>query len=396
MIGERLYQARLLAGLTQDALAGALTRQGHPATKAVISKYEHNKSTPSAGFLLLTASILNVPPSYFTHQPSLRVVWQAFRRADGLADGDQHAVKTYAADLAELHIELYTLLYPHPKPSLPAPVVVRSNEDAEAAAAQLRDFWGLDDHPIDSLTHTAESNRVIVVGWRKGGEKFDGLSGWGGETHPVTVINLATSLDRRRSTLAHELGHLVMNMAHIDQESEVEKLAQRFAAAFLVPAARARDELGTRRTHLSLDEIGILKRKYGLSMSAWIHRAHSLEIISGQLARTLHKEMNQRGWLKPEPVEFIADETPTQLDQMAHRAVSEGLMSADRIHRAYPDWVAAGPMHAAAGHLTVHDLLAMPEKQRNEIIADAFALAAAEDFETFDASDDLDFNDAAF
>ncbi len=80
MIGERIRQARLLAGLTHQALADALTDAGHPATKAVISKYEKNKSAPSAQFLLLAASILAVPASYFTHQLTLKVNWLAFRR----------------------------------------------------------------------------------------------------------------------------------------------------------------------------------------------------------------------------------------------------------------------------------------------------------------------------
>jgi len=47
-------------------------------------------------------------------------------------------------------------------------------------------------------------------------------------------------------------------------------------------------------------------------------------------------------------------------------------------------------------HLTVYDLLAMPEEQRQKVMAEAFALAANEEFETFDAYDEIDFNDAAF
>ena len=48
MIGERIRQARLLAGLTQETVAHRLTEKGHPATKAVISKYENNKSVPAS------------------------------------------------------------------------------------------------------------------------------------------------------------------------------------------------------------------------------------------------------------------------------------------------------------------------------------------------------------
>lgn len=394
MLGERIRQARLLAGLTQEALADALTDAGHPATKAVISKYEKNKSTPSAQFLLLAASILDVPSSYFTHQPTLEVNWLAFRRHSTLPVREQEAVKAYAADVAELQIELQSLLHPDTGADLPEIMSVTSMEDAEQAAMRLRERWELEENPIDSLVQTAEDHQVIVVGWRKHGGEFDGLSGWCNQ-HPVTVISTIVDTDRRRFTLAHELGHLVMDTSAVT-ERVAEKLAHRFAAALLVPAERALRELGTRRTRLDWDELGILKRKYGLSIAAWIFRAHDLNIITEHHARTLWQELSQRGWRTKEPVEYIGDESPVQLDQMAHRAVAEGLISPDQIRRAYPEWTESSQVNVHPGHLTVYDLLAMPEAERQKVMAEAFALAAQEEFETFDAFDEMDFNDAAF
>jgi hypothetical protein len=179
-------------------------------------------------------------------------------------------------------------------------------------------------------------------------------------------------------------------------EKGAESLAHRFAAALLLPAKRAIHELGTRRTRLDWEELGILKRKYGVSMAAWIYRARDLDIITDHYATRLYRELSERGWRKHEPVDFIADETPLKLEQMAHRAASEGLMSADRIRRVYPEWVESSQTTDSSGHLTVYDLLAMPDDERERVIAEAFALAAEDEFETFDAYDELDFNDAAF
>lgn len=155
MLGERIRQARLLAGFTQNALADALTDAGHPATKAVISKYEKNKSIPSAQFLLLAASILKVPSSYFTHQPTLEVTWLAFRRHSALPARAQEAVKAHAADVAELQIQPHSLLYPDSVVDLPEIRSVTSMEDAEQSAMRLRERWELDENPIDSLVQTA-------------------------------------------------------------------------------------------------------------------------------------------------------------------------------------------------------------------------------------------------
>lgn len=394
MLGERIRQARLLAGLTQEALADALTDSGHSATKAVISNYEKNKRTPSAQFLILASSILDVPASYFTHRPSTAVNWLAFRRHSTFPAREQEAVKAYAADVAELQIELQSLLHPDPGANLPEVMQATSLEDAERAAMRLRECWELDDNPIDSLVQTAEDHQVIVVGWSKHGGEFDGLSGWCNQ-QPVTVINTAIEADRRRFTLAHELGHLMMDIGTATGK-EAEKLAHRFAATLLVPPERVRHELGTRRTRLDWEELSILKRKYGVSMAAWVYRAKDLGIITDHYATNLYREMSERGWRKREPVDCIADEEPLKLEQMAHRAVAERLMSPDQIRRVYPEWTDNSSVQIHPGHLTVYDLLAMPEEQRQKVMAEAFALAAEEEFETFDAFDEMDFNDAAF
>ncbi|MDX2077251.1 MAG: hypothetical protein SFZ02_12520 [bacterium] len=47
-------------------------------------------------------------------------------------------------------------------------------------------------------------------------------------------------------------------------------------------------------------------------------------------------------------------------------------------------------------HLTVYDLMAMRADERERVVARAFANASHEVFETFEAYDEIDFNDDAF
>ena len=49
---------------------------------------------------------------------------------------------------------------------------------------------------------------------------------------------------------------------------------------FIGPKSIAYRESGRRQTTISLEECGILKQRYGLSIQAWIRRAAELEIIS--------------------------------------------------------------------------------------------------------------------
>ena len=44
MIGDRIRQARLAAGMTQEEVVEHLARAGHQITKAALSKYEKEES----------------------------------------------------------------------------------------------------------------------------------------------------------------------------------------------------------------------------------------------------------------------------------------------------------------------------------------------------------------
>ncbi len=382
MIGARLKQARLLAGMTQRELAAELGAIDFKITAAAISKYEKEKSYPSAQFMLLASSVLGVPGSYFLHQPQAEVQWTAFRRHSGFGKKKQEAVKAYASDLAELQIELHSVLYPNSPPGLPAPAKAKYYEDAEAIARQVRVVWDVGNRPLDNLVQTAEDRGLIVIAWEDDSGKFDGLAGWCGE-YPIAVINANRSADRMRFNLAHEIGHLVMdtNDASVDEES----LAHRFAAALLVPDGHAFHELGRERRHLDWGELMMLKRKYGLSMAAWIRRARDLKIISERYYEALNIKISSLGWRTREPVEYLGDEEPLQLKLMVQRAVAEGLVSIDRMTRIGVDFWEPERERLESEHITVYDLLAMPEDERKALMARAFELAAEEDFEVFEA-----------
>ena len=388
MTGMRIRQARLIAGYTQTELAARLSERGFSVTSAAISKYENGKSHPPAKFMLLAANEMNVPSTYFSHKPVNKVVWKSFRRRSRLGKKKRDAVKQFAADRVDLHIELHSLLFPGRSPELPHLRLVRSPAEAEKAALDLRECWDLGNRPLDNLVQTAEDRGVIVISWEDGKGRFDGLSGNCGE-YPVTVVNSKRTTDRVRFNLAHEIGHLLMDTSLQDAEDE-ESLAHRFAAALLVPAEHAYQELGRRREWLEWEELKVLKRKYGMSMAAWIIRARDLQIISNHRYSRMYADFGQRGWKSQEPAEYVGDEEPLQLKQMAYRAVAEGLMSPDRIERAGISIAESSDENMECNHLTVRDLLAMQDDVRQEVMNRAFALAAEEDFEVFEANEIID------
>ncbi|MBF6591617.1 MAG: ImmA/IrrE family metallo-endopeptidase [Ktedonobacterales bacterium] len=396
MIGDRMRQARLAAGLTLDEVTGRLAHLGQVITKQGLSKYEHNKSIPKASFLLKLAEALGVKSSYFLEEPALRVRWLAFRKHPRLAPTRQAQIQATALHVAEGQVRLASVFYPDERPQLPRVGPIRTFADAETAAERLREAWGLGDAPIESVTRAVEDHGGVVVGWKHDEGRFDGLAGWANGAIPVIVTNTSVAPDRRRFSLAHELEHLLAWQPGAPDDQD-EQLAHRFAGAFLVPREVVRRELGVKRRHLSFEELGLLKGTYGMSMQAWVHRARDLDIIDEGHYHSLWDEFTRRQWRIREPVECVTPEEPTRLKQMTLRALAEGIITEEQALALCPGSVEPRPLaHPAGRRYTATELMRLPFEARERILAEQSKQAveayqtnpALTDFEAF-GEDDL-------
>ncbi|MFQ5463922.1 MAG: ImmA/IrrE family metallo-endopeptidase [Phycisphaerae bacterium] len=398
MIGDRIRQARIASGMTQDELVDGLVASGVQLTKGGLSKYERGGSVPKPTLLRALGDVLGVESSYFLEEPSVELSWVAFRKASGLGKKKQERVKCLAHAQVEVILNLRHALEPSAtRQVLPPRRNVGEPEDAEREAESLREHWRLGEQPIESVTTAIEDGGGIVVESGSDEDAFDGLSGWANETVPVVVVSGAVPDDRRRFSLAHELGHLCMHVSDIDERAE-EKLAHRFAAAFLVTARTARRELGERRRHLDLCELAMLKQKHGLSMQAWIMRAADLGIIDESHKRTLFTEMSSRGWRREEPVEYEGQERPRKMRQLTVRALAEGLLTRRQAERICPGATRGIAEEEPTGALDARSLARMPRAQRDRLMEQAATVAAEEyedggdlsGFESLDEEDHID------
>jgi Zn-dependent peptidase ImmA (M78 family)/transcriptional regulator with XRE-family HTH domain len=398
MIGDRMRQARLAAGLTLDEVAQHMESLGHPITKAGLSKYERNKSTPAQAFLVAVGKVLKVKASFFLGQPSVSIEWLAFRKHAKMARSSQEQVKAFAVQVVEAHVWLQRTLYPNERAVFPKAERVHSAVDAERAAQRLRTEWRLGEAPIDRLTRAAEDHGGIVVAHSgiQTEREFDGLAGWADQTVPITVVAADVPDDRVRYTLAHELGHLLMDCAEVDPKEE-ERMAHRFASALIIPATAIRRELGSRRRRVAMQEFAILKRKYGLSMQSLVRRAFDLEIIEAPQYKTLCAQFGQFGWKKKEPVEYLGEEKPARLLQMTLRALTERIITGERAEQICPGCTTGTPVEAGKREepMSPSALRKLPRDQRDAILAAAARKAEHEyvhipeltDFEAFGEED---------
>jgi Zn-dependent peptidase ImmA (M78 family) len=211
-----------------------------------------------------------------------------------------------------------------------APYPITSVADAENAARAVRTHWGLGIDPILNLAELFEERGIKILS--VGLSDIDGLTAKvhrkDAEPIPVIVIKEGEWSERKRFTLAHELGHMVMD---VRSGVDVEKAANRFAGAFLMPAEALWSEIGKRRTMLSLGELLRLKELFGASFQTIVYRCHDLGIISDATYRRLFQTFNEYGWRKPPYEELGAlpptKEHPQRMQRLCFRALSEGIIS---------------------------------------------------------------------
>jgi Zn-dependent peptidase ImmA (M78 family)/DNA-binding XRE family transcriptional regulator len=323
-IGNRLRQARLASGLTLDEVSERLNRE---ITKAALSKYEHNRSIPRPTLLIKIAKVLDQKAAFFISEDVPKIEWIAYRKHTALLINRQMHIQSYAANIVESYLNFRSLFCTE-EIVFPDRTQVSNVKDAETVAESLRQRWVLDKFPVMSVAQLIEDKGAVVIEWEQS-NGFDGLSGFVNSSFPVIVTCFNMSTDRIRYNICHELGHLLMDCSSVEPKEE-EKIAHRFAGAFLVPKESMFRELGTNRRHLNLDELALLKRKYGASMQALMHRAYDLGIITYTQYKNLNIEFRKRGWHKQEPVPYVGDEEPKRLRQMVLRAMAEGLISREK------------------------------------------------------------------
>jgi Zn-dependent peptidase ImmA (M78 family)/transcriptional regulator with XRE-family HTH domain len=324
MIGERIKQARKAAGLSLRALAD---RAG--VTAMAISKYEGGKSTPSSRVLLDLSKALGVRTEYFFRPVKIELQEMKHRKHSRLPKKALDQIEGDVKEQLERFMELEQLLPNGPVQAfklpehLPAPIATL--DEVEAVARDLRTSWGLGIDPIPVLTGMLEERGIKVFQSQAINNRFDGMAATV-DGIPVVVVGRGWPGDRQRFTLAHELGHLVLQ-GRLAPDVEEEAAANRFAGAFLAPADEVRKELGEKRVWLEPRELEVLKKTYGLSMQGWMHRAKDLGILPDTHYVEMRKFFSSRGWNKTEPGEQYPPERPQLFDQLVYRALGQDLIS---------------------------------------------------------------------
>lgn len=320
----RLKSARLQKGVTQEELAGVLG-----ITKQAISQYENGRKKPESKTLLALARYFGKTTSFFLRPVITPLEEVEFRKRAALKGKELAVVKATILDRLEPYIELEAILGIESRFRNPLPIVpIGELKDAEIAAIRLREKWQLGINPIPNILEMLEEKGIKVVEVAVD-EKFDGLSTWVNETIPVIVLNQDMDTLRKRFTVMHELGHLLLTFNEDANTRFCEKACHRFAGAMLLPGEVLREELGSKRKRISLAELIPIKEYYGISLAAVMFRGQDLYIFPEALIKRFWQERNQNFRLKTEEGygTYQGEEKAFRFNQLLSKALAEEFIS---------------------------------------------------------------------
>jgi Zn-dependent peptidase ImmA (M78 family) len=331
MIGTRLKLARASAGHSLRDLAD---RMGNVVSAQAIGKYERDEDMPGSRALMALATALGVSESYLLSDEELTLEGVDFRKKRSAKE--EATIEAQTLQLLERYLAVEDLLglksveWEQPRS---APHYIHDLRDAEDAARSVREDWGLGHDPVPKLAELLEERGIKILSIDL--DDIDGLAARvmrkGRDAARVVVVRRNIWAERKRFTLAHELGHMVM----VPGEGIDEELAaHRFAGAFLMPADVVRAEVGAQRSSISIGELVALKQRFGVSVQAIAFRCRDLGIIDKKAFSNLYRLFTQRGWRKApyaEPGCIPADyEEPKRFERLCYRALAEGVIGESR------------------------------------------------------------------
>jgi Zn-dependent peptidase ImmA (M78 family) len=317
--GERLKSARKMKGWSLQELADNITIA---ISKQALNKYEQNLMKPTGEVLIALAKVLDVKPDYFLKESAIELAPVEFRKKAKLSQKQEDSIKEKVKDFLERYLEIEQLLNIKTKFSNPIKkTIIAEVDDVEAAALELIKGWNLGFDPIPNVIEMLEDNSIRVIEMEAPVE-FDGLSTYVGKI-PVVVINKNYSVERKRFTALHELGHLVLS---IEEGADKEKICHAFAGALLLPDDCLKKLIGEKRSNIAPGELVSIKEQFGISVQAIMMRAQLKGIIDKNSAGRFWKSMADNK--KEEGLgSYVGREKSYRFEHLVFRLAAEDVVS---------------------------------------------------------------------
>lgn len=303
---------------------------GDVVSKPNISKYEAGKMMPSSAAHIALARALGMDFDYFFRPVTLTITRPVdFRKKSKLSRTDEKAIGEQVKDMAERYMEIEdTLGVSIGFDYAVDDIIVSGPADVKRVAARLRLDWNLGMGPMSNVIDLLEAHQIRVIEI-DAPDAFDGACMMVGEDRPFIVLNSHYTVERKRFTALHELGHQVMRFDERVEQGDRERLCHYFASEMLLSTEVIGQIFGRRMTKIFMNEVAEVQTQFGISNSAIIHRLNDDGIISDSLYKqfNIRKNMSKRLKAWTDQSTFLGGEKSYRLSRMVYRALADGLIT---------------------------------------------------------------------
>ena len=288
---SQLTLAREYRGLTQTELSKAV--QG--LSQSNLSKFEKGLGGLSDELLERIFETLNFPKEFFAKKINIDLAIANYRKKSSISKTLLQDFETSCKFIGYLIDEMADSV-DYPDFSLVTLDLEEGYTPEEVAIFTRKNFRITPDEPIHDIFKVIE-NKGIIIYELNTDEKFDGISFFTPKGFAVIVVNKRFTNDRKRFTLAHELGHLIMHTAFpVPNIRDKEQEANDFASEFLMPKNAIIKSLG----NLKVSALSALKNYWLTSKASIVKRAQSLGAINKDRYQFLNIELSRSGEKKKE------------------------------------------------------------------------------------------------
>lgn len=327
IISKKIKSGRKLRSLSQQKLADEIG-----VSKQMISKYENSISIPSSKVLIELANALQLNVDYFFTPPTVELGNINFRKKSKLTTKRLEAIKEEVKLKLSNYLEIENILNIDNEFDISIQKrKLNAKPDIERIVKEIREEWQIGFDPVHNITQLLEDQEIKIIEIAEADNLFDGMATIIDEKYAVIVINENFPIERKRFTLLHELGHLILDIPDCDLKEE-EKYCNLFAAEFLFPLSNVFKEFGKNRRSVAIQELIEAQKKYGISIQAIMYRLLNADIISSNQLSNFYRQINFNKELKKviDKERFETPEFSHRYKQLVYRAYSQELISASK------------------------------------------------------------------
>lgn len=298
---KQLAFAREYRGYSQSELANKISGLSQPN----LSKYEKGFNSLSEELVFNIIEFLGFPIEWLYQNVSNVPENAHYRKRATLSKREKKSIE-YGNRLVGFVVDQMSDAIDWPE-FKHVPMDIQDGHTPKSIAKYARKVLGLNNGVPVSDIFTLLENKGIVVIEVNVHQKFDGVSFITDGGIPIIIINKNFNNDRKRRTLAHEYGHILMHCYFPIPDYRTEKIredeVEEFTSEFLMPEDYIKVMIG----NIKIGDLAELKRYWLTSMSSIVRRAKDLGFIDSDRYTYFNIELS-RGGRSDDAVDVYIDE----------------------------------------------------------------------------------------